>query len=37
MRILEGMDRSYVPLNDWIHKTLRPFAERIIRDNNRYT
>ena len=37
MQVLEGMDRRYVPLNDWIHKTLRPFAERIIRDNNRYT
>ena len=37
MQILEGMDRKHVPLNDWIHKTLRPFAERIIRDNNRYT
>ena len=37
MQILEGMDRKRVPLNDWIHKTLQPFAERIIRDNNRYT
>ena len=37
MRILEGMDRRHVPLNDWIYKTLRPFAERIISDNNRYT
>lgn len=37
MQILEGMDRHYVPLNEWIHSTLRPYAERIIRDNNRYT
>ena len=37
MRILEGMDRKQVPLNNWLHKTLQPFAERIIRDNNRYT
>ena len=37
MQILEGMDRRHVPVNDWIHKTLQPFAERIIRDNNRYT
>ena len=36
MRILEGMDGKQVPLNNWIHKTLQPFAERIIRDNNRY-
>ena len=37
MQILEGMDRKYVPLNNWIHETLQPCAERIIRDNNRYT
>ena len=40
MRILEGMDRHdrpEVPLNEWMHSTLRPYAERIIRDNNRYT
>ena len=37
MRLLEGMDRRKVPLNDWIHETLQPYAERIIRDNNRYT
>ena len=37
MQILEGMDRHYVPLNEWMHSTLRPYAERIIRDNKRYT
>ena len=37
MQILEGMDRRYAPLNDWIHNTLRPYAERIIPDNDRYT
>ena len=37
MRILEGMDRRHAPLNDWIHDTLRPYAERIIPDDNRYT
>ena len=37
MKILEGMDRSHVPLNDWIHKVLRPSAERTIPDNDRYT
>lgn len=37
MQILEGMDRHYVPLNEWMHSTLQPHAERIIRDNKRYT
>lgn len=37
MQILEGMDRRKVPLNDWIHDTLRPCAEHIIRDKKRYT
>ena len=37
MRILEGMDDRYAPLNDWIHDTLRPYAERIIPNNDRYT
>ena len=37
MRILEGMERHHVPLNDWIHTTLRPYSERIILDDNRYT
>ena len=37
MRILEGMDRRYVPLNDWIHEALWPYAEHIIPDNDRYT
>jgi len=37
MRLLKGMDRRKVPLNDWIHETLRPYAKHIIRDNNRYT
>ena len=41
IRMLKGVDKSYdksyVPLNEWIHGTLRPYAERIIRDKNRYT
>ena len=37
MRILEGMDKRHTPLNDWIHDTLRPYAECVLRDNNRYT
>ena len=37
MRVLEGMDRRYAPMNDWIHDTLWPHAERIISGNDRYT
>ena len=37
MQVLEGMDRSRVPLNDWIHDILRPTAERILQDDVRYT
>ena len=37
MQILEGMDRHYAPLNDWIHNALRSYAERVIPDNERYT
>ena len=36
MNILEDMDDRRVPLNDWICKVLRPYAQRIIPDNNRY-
>ena len=37
MRILEGMDRRHTPQNDWIYKTLRPYCERIIPDDNLYS
>lgn len=37
MGILEGMERRKVPLSDWIHETLWPYAERIIHNNNRYS
>ena len=37
MRVLEGMDRRHAPMNDWIHDTLWPHAERIISGNDRYT
>ena len=37
MRVLEGMDRHHAPMNDWIHDTLWPHAERIISGNDRYT
>ena len=33
MRKLEGMDRRYAPLNDWIHDALRPHAESTISDD----
>ena len=36
MRILEGAGR-YAPLNDWMHKTLRPYAARVVLDDSRYT
>ena len=37
MELLEGMDQHPTPLNDWIHETLRPYCERIIPGNDRYT
>ena len=37
MQMLEGMERRYVPLNDWMHSALRPHAGRIIADDSRYT
>ena len=37
MRMLEGMERRYVPLNDWIHDALRRHGGRIIAEDSRYT
>ena len=37
MQILEGMKTNSFPLTDWMHETLRPYALRIISDDNRYT
>ena len=37
MRFLEDMDRRHTPMNDWVHTTLRPYCNRIIPDDNRYT
>ena len=37
MELLEGMDRHYVPVSDWIHGTLRPYVERIIPDDEGYS
>lgn len=36
MVLLDGMERRYVPLSDWIHDTLRPYVERIIPDDENY-
>ena len=33
---LEGMERHYVPLNDWIHAALRRFTENIIPSKGQY-
>ena len=30
----EGMDEHNAPMNDWIHKTLWPYAERIIPEDD---
>ena len=37
MQILEGMDERYAPLNDWIHDTLWPYADRILPNKSRYS
>ena len=37
MGLLEGMERRYVPLSDWIHDTLRPHLERIIPSDDSYS
>ena len=37
MPMLEGMEESRLPLNDWIHVALRPYSEHIIPDIDQYT
>ncbi len=37
MQELEGMEKRYPSLNDWIHDVLRTHTERIIPDDKRYT
>ena len=37
MKLLEGMDRHYAPLNDWMHDALRPYADRIVSNDSQYT
>ena len=35
--MLEGMERHYAPLTDWIHDAMRPHAKRILPDDDSYT
>lgn len=37
MRILNGMDGRYAPLNDWLHDKLRQYVKPVIPDDNVYT
>ena len=37
LQVLEGMTDRRVPLNDWMHKTLRPHVAPIVPDDRRYT
>ena len=37
MQILEGMDSHHMPLNDWLHVALRPYAEPILHDDKQFT
>ena len=37
MQALEGMDRRYCPLNDWLHDTLRQHTIDIIPSLSRHT
>lgn len=36
MKILEGMETRYFPLNQWIHRELQPHAHRIFSDKKQY-
>ncbi len=36
-QFLEGMDRRYAPLNDWLHAALRQPTKRLIPNEDRYT
>ena len=37
MRLLNGMERHYAPLNNWIHEALREHTRDIIPNDERYT
>ena len=34
---IEGMERRYAPLNEWLHDELRPHAKRLIPNDDTYT
>ena len=34
---IEGMDRNYFPMNDWLHDVLRDACAQLIPDRNKYT
>ena len=35
--LLEGMEKSYVPLSDWLHKALRQPLQQLIPDDEKYS
>ena len=35
-QLLEGMDKRYVALSDWVHDTLRQYLKPLIPDDNKY-
>ena len=37
MKYLEGMERTYAPLNDWLHTELRQHTRRLISSDDKYT
>ena len=37
MKLLEGMNRHYLPLNDWLHGTLQPYTKNVIPSSHQYT
>ena len=36
LQVLEGMDRRHVPLNDWMHGTLRQYLSEAIHNDEQY-
>ncbi|MBI3247947.1 MAG: SIR2 family protein [Deltaproteobacteria bacterium] len=36
-RLLDGMERRYAALNDWVHDALRQYMKRLIPSDERYT
>ena len=37
MRILDGMERRFLPLNDWLRENLQQYANEVFPDEERYT